>query len=193
MTRLTKAMKEVICDNAIKQSPISKELKEFEEKLYKLALDVYNDNATLKQIETAIRIQGEISLLPFDYSWYGDSSWFYKTECVRASFAGLQTKLNFPINTAHPRLKNNPAYPAEHKFTKQFLDLEHKQDSLIKQKNDLKLEIMAILNSCATLKKLQQIWPESVNFLEGIQVNISSTNLPIIMVEDLNKKLGISS
>lgn len=193
MTRLTKEIKLRICRNAINQSPVSKELKDVGEKLSKLALDVYNDNVTEEQIETAIRIQDETSLLPFDYSWRGDSRWFYETGRVCASFGGLRMILDFPLNTRRPELKTRPTYTAEHEFTKRFLDLEHKKDSLIKQEGDLKAEIMAILNSCTTLKKLQQVWAESVNFLDGIETDITSANLPAVVIEDLNNKLGISS
>ncbi|OCG56986.1 hypothetical protein A9G40_00750 [Gilliamella sp. Nev3-1] len=83
-------------------------------------------------------------------------------------------------------------YTVDHEFSKRFLSLQNQFKYLEKQKNDLEHEIMAILNSCATLKKLQEIWPESVNFLDGIQANVIKDNLPAVVVEDLNKKLGIT-
>lgn len=51
---------------------------------------------------------------------------------------------------------------------------------------------MAILNSCTTLEKLQRVWTESVNFLDGIEIDAIKTNLPAIKIADLNEKLGIS-
>ncbi|OCG35759.1 hypothetical protein A9G26_12230 [Gilliamella sp. Bim1-2] len=90
-------------------------------------------------------------------------------------------------------LDENPTYTADHEFSKRFLSLQNQFKYLEKQKNDLEHEIMAILNSCATLKKLQEIWPESINFLDGIQVDITKTNLPAVVVENLNKKLGITT
>lgn len=189
MTRLTIEIKKRICDNAIEQSPVTKALKDVKEKLSKLALDVYNDNATAEQIEEARKITARAEELPF----YVGNYVFRADNCISCNFAGMRTYLNLGSEYDSYVLKTTPSYAAGHKFTKRFLDLEHKQDTLIKRKNDLKHEIMAVLNSCTTLKKLQQIWPESVNFLNGIETDITSTNLPAVVVEDLNKKLGISS
>jgi hypothetical protein len=83
-------------------------------------------------------------------------------------------------------------YPADHEFSKRYLSLQNQRENLEKQKTDLNHEIMAILNSCSTLKKLQEIWPESINFLDGVQIDVTKTNFPAVVVDDLNKKLGIT-
>lgn len=187
MTRLTKFIKEQICKNAIEQSPVTKELEITNENLSKLALDVYNDNVTAEQLKEADEIKARVKELPFDRG-----SVFYTYNHVRCYFNGLSACLTLPPERAFYELKEYPMYTVDHEFSKRFLSLQNQFKYLEKQKNDLEHEIMAILNSCATLKKLQEIWPESVNFLDGIQANVIKDNLPAVVVEDLNKKLGIT-
>lgn len=188
MTRLTKFIKEQICKNAIDQSLVNKELKTANENLSKLALDVYNDNVTAELLKEADEIRARAKELPFDYY-----SVFRICEGVRCNFNGLSAYLTLPSERIFYGLDENPTYTADHEFSKRFLSLQNQFKYLEKQKNDLEHEIMAILNSCATLKKLQEIWPESVNFLDGIQASVIKSNLPAVVVEDLNKKLGITT
>lgn len=188
MTRLTKNIKKQICKNAIEQSLANKELKTANENLSKLALDVYNDNVTAEQLKEADEIRARVKKLPFDCGTV-----FYTYYHVRCSFYGLSASLELPSERDYYELKARPTYTADHEFSKRFLSLQNQIENSEKQIRDLRQEIMAILNSCATLKKLQEIWPESVNFLDGIQVDITKTNLPAVVVEDLNKKLGITA
>ncbi|OCG77846.1 Nmad5 family putative nucleotide modification protein [Gilliamella sp. Occ4-3] len=188
MTRLTKTIKEQICKNAIDQSLVNKELKTANENLSKLALDVYNDNVTAEQLKEADEIRARGKGLPF---YRGGV--FYTCNYVTCYFAGLSACLTLPPERDFYELKEYPVYTANHEFSKRFLSLQNQLEKLTGQKNNLEYEIMAILNSCATLKKLQEIWPESVNFLDGIQVNVIKANLPAVVVEDLNKKLGITA
>ncbi|OCG77346.1 hypothetical protein A9G42_05425 [Gilliamella sp. Nev6-6] len=187
MTRLTKTIKEQICKNAIKQSPVTKELEIANENLSKLALDVYNDNVTAEQLKEADEIRARGKSLPFNYYFS-----FRINRDVRCYFNGFSAYLALPPDRDFYELDEKPAYPADHEFSKQYLSLQSQRENLEKQKTDLNHEIMAILNSCSTLKKLQEIWPESVNFLDGIQADVIKTNLPAVVVDDLNKKLGIT-
>lgn len=186
MTRLTKEIKDKICRNAIDQSPANKELAEVNEKLLKLALDVYNDNATNKKIEEYFEIKERIEKLPFR------GGYFYEMYYLRCNFGGRHCILHAPEDIVFLEFKEIPTYPAEHEFTKRFLQLERKEDSLRIQIQCLQAEITAILNSCTTLEKLQKVWAESVNFLDGIEIDAIKTNLPAIKIADLNEKLGIS-
>lgn len=188
MTRLTKFIKKQICKNAIEQSLVNKELKTANENLSKLALDVYNDNVTAEQLKEADEIRARAKELPFDYGGV-----FYAYEGLRCYFNGLMAYLKLPTERSFYGLKEHPMYTAEHEFSKRFLSLQNQIENSEKQIRDLRQEIMAILNSCATLKKLQEIWPESINFLDGIQADVIKTNLPAVVVEDLNKKLGITA
>lgn len=188
MTRLTKSLKEQICKNAIEQSPVTKELEIANENLSKLALDVYNDNVTAEQLKEADEIRARVKKLPFDYGTV-----FYAYEGLRCYFNGLRAYLTLPPERSFYELKEQLMYTADHEFSKRFLSLQNQIENSEKQIRDLRQEIMAILNSCATLQKLQEIWPESINFLDGIQANVIKANLPAVVVEDLNKKLGITA
>ncbi|NUF49482.1 Nmad5 family putative nucleotide modification protein [Gilliamella sp. ESL0250] len=167
MTRLTKTIKKQICTNAIEQSPVTKELEIANENLSKLAVDVYNDNVTAEQLKEANEIKARVKELPFVRG-----SVFYIYHNMRCYFNGLSACLALPSESDFYELQEYPTYTADHEFSKRFLSLQSQIENLEKQIRFLREEVMAILNSCATLKKLQEIWPESVNFLGGIHANV---------------------
>jgi hypothetical protein len=187
MTRLTKTIKERICKNAVEQSPANKELEKVDENLLQLALDVYNDNVTAEQLKEADEIKIRSENLPFNYYFS-----FRINRDVRCYFNGFCAYLALPPEQDFYELNEKPMYHADHEFSKRYLSLQSQRENLEKQKTDLNHEIMAILNSCSTLKKLQEIWPESINFLDGVQIDVTKTNFPAVVVDDLNKKLGIT-
>ena len=186
MTRLTKEIKEKICKNAIEQSPVNKELEEVTGELSKLALDIYKDNVTDGDVEELYRISERIKKLPFE------GGHFYERPFIRCIFGGMYCVLRVPEDAVFFECKKSPCYPEEHEFTKKFLQLEREKILLENQLKTLSAEIIAILNSCTTLEKLQKVWVESVNFLDGIEIGAIKTNLPAIKIADLNEKLGIS-
>lgn len=192
MTRLTNSIKEIICKNAIDQSPIVQKIKNEEQKLENLAIEIYNDNVTSEQIEKAFKIQETINSLPFERRWWSDQNWFVRKCYLHVNFGGMEGTLYFSENDFRLCLEKTPTYQGDHEFSKRYLELQNKLDDLLKQKDDLHAEITAILNSCTTVKKLQQIWAESVNFMDNI-VTVPTNTLPAIVVADLNKKLGIGT
>lgn len=192
MTRLTNDIRKTICENAINQSPFIQKIKNTEQKLTELAIAIYNDNVTSEQIEKALKIQEAIKNLPFERRWYGDWAWFVSGYSLYVNFGGMEGELNLPKNEFRVCLEETPTYSGDHEFSKRYLELQNKLDDLLKQKNDLRNEITAILNSCTTVKKLQQMWAESVNFIDNIET-VPSNTLPAIVVADLNKKLGIDT
>lgn len=192
MTRLTNNIKKTICENAINQSPTVQQIKNTEQKLKELAIEIYNDNVTSEQLEKAFKIQETINSLPFERRWWGDQNWFVRHCYLYVNFGGMEGKLDFPENEFRLCLEEIPTYSGDHEFSKRYLELQNKLDNLLKQKDDLHTEITAILNSCTTVKKLQQIWAESVNFIDNIET-VPSNTLPAIVVADLNKKLGVGT
>lgn len=192
MTRLTRDIKKTILIRAIEQSPIVKEIKNIKQKLANLAIEIYNDNVTKEQIDDAFKIQTDIKISPFQQRWCIDDNWFYMWDFLDVNFGGMRERLEFTDNVNRPELRKKPTYQADHEFSKRYIKLQNKHEDLLKQQDALRAEITAILNSCATIKKLQQIWPESINFITYIKPKTSNT-LPTIDIADLNKKLDISA
>lgn len=192
MTRLTRDIKKTILIRAIEQSPIVKEIKNIKQKLANLAIEIYNDNVTKEQIDNAFKIQTDIKISPFQQRWRIDDNWFYMWDFLDVDFGGMRERLEFTDNVNRPELRKKPTYQADHEFSKRYIKLQNKHEDLLKQKDDLRAEITAILNSCTTIKKIQQIWPESINFMTDIKTKTSNT-LPTIDITDLNKKLDISA
>lgn len=192
MTRLTSDIKKTILIRAIEQSPIVKEIKNIKQKLANLAIEIYNDNVTKEQIDDAFKIQTGIKISPFQQRWRVGDNWFYMWGFLDVNFGGMRERLEFTDNVNRPELREMPTYQADHEFSKRYIKLQNKHEDLLKQKDDLRAEITAILNSCTTIKKIQQIWPESINFMTDIKTKPSNT-LPTIDIADLNKKLDISA
>lgn len=188
MTRLTKEIKEIICENALSQSSVSKALADNKQKRAELGLEIYNDNVTDKQTKEAKRIAQRVDLLPFCLPF----GLFRHRNYITCSFGGMIDYLELPENEEFyelPRVN----YAAEHEFSKRFMMLEQEVNNLRGQEDNIKNEIMAILNSCSTLEKLLKVWPEASNFLDGVNYTSPSACLPTVLIKDLNKKLGINS
>lgn len=189
MTRLTKSMKENICENALAQSSVNKELVANKEKEQELAVEIYNDNVTAEDLAEAKNISERMEKLPFYRAW----GVFQKKAHLSCNLGNNHVYLSFPDNNEFYEIANSVTYDKDHEFCKRFADISREKDKLKEQKENLTEEIMAVLNSCQTLKRLLEVWPESSNFLNGLNIITLKAGLPAITIEDLNKKLGINS
>jgi len=71
---------------------------------------------------------------------------------------------------------------------KRYETLQKKEARLKKDKDDLKRQVRAMLESCTTLKKLKDLWPEVESYLPA--ASQPTANLPAIVAEDLNKTIA---
>lgn len=188
MTRLTKEVRKIICENALSQSPIKEKIITVRQKLEQLAVDIYNDNVTSEQSKEADEMAKRMKELPFICA-YGV---FKHLNYLTCSFGGMCNYLDLPKTCDFYEIPRAD-YSAEHKFSKRFNELDQEKIKLLEQLDNTRQEIMAVLNSCQTLKRLLEIWPEASNFLNGVDIVTSKVGLPAVMIEDLNKKLGVNT
>lgn len=188
MTRLTKEVRKIICENALAQSPIKEKIKTVKQKLEQLALEIYKDKVTSEQQKEADEMVEKMASLPFtpNYGVFRNQSY------LTCSFGGMCNYLDLPESGRFYEIPRSD-YSAEHKFSKKFNELDQEKIKLLEQLDDTRQEIMAVLNSCNTLKRLLEIWPEASNFLNGVDIVTSKVGLPAVMIEDLNKKLGVNT
>lgn len=190
--RLTKEKRLKICENAMNNSMFNKKIEETEEKIKQLGFDIYFDSVSQEELNEAREISQKSQQTRFYLNCYrlfrdcGD----YGFEC---NLGGMSAYFNFGDKEIKLyRLEEKPIYSGDHEFTKRYLKLCSELDKLKDERKKLELEIMSILNSVTTVNRLQEVWKESVNFMQGVETDfIGSINLPTVKIEDINKKLGV--
>lgn len=190
--RLTKEKRLKICENAMNNSMFNKKIEETEEKIKQLGFDIYFDSVSQEELNEAREISQKSQQTRFYlncYSLFKDCG-EYGFDC---NLGGMSAYFNFGDKKIKLyRLEEKPIYSGDHEFTKRYLKLCSELDKLKDERKKLELEIMSILNSVTTVNRLQEVWKESVNFMQGVETDfIGGINLPTVKIEDINKKLGV--
>lgn len=192
--RLTKEKRVKICENAMNNSMFNKKIEETEAKIKQLGFDIYFDSVSQEELNEARELNQRSQETRFYtncYSLFKDCG-EYGFEC---NLGGMSA--HFKLSEDYKkinlfRLEEKPIYSGEHEFSKKYLKLCSELDKLKDERKKLELEIMSILNSVTTVNRLQEVWKESVNFMQGVETDfIGGVNLPTVKIEDINKKLGV--
>ena len=84
------------------------------------------------------------------------------------------------------------AYDSDHVFTKRFFGLERESSRLKEERAKAESAARAVLNSCSTLKKLLEIWPEAAPFASDFTAPPAVRALTL-SIKDLNVQLRLPS
>lgn len=105
----------------------------------------------------------------------------------------MQEYLYFPEDgkTRYRVARKCLRFTADHDFSIRFTKIEQELKKCEEEQENLEIDIQTILNSCRTAAQLEKFWPASVNFLEGCEVCAEIKGVPVVLVNDLNAKLGI--
>lgn len=194
MTRLNKDIKFRILQNAINAAPVSKRLDELTEMKYKLAVDVYNYvTAGHNPNESSRQLTKIVDKSPFYLGVDVSDTHPRKALYVSCAFGGMQERLHFP-DDGIPRYhvwSDASRFAVDHEFTIRFTKIVQEINKCEEEKESLEIDIQTLLNSCRTAAQLEKFWPESVNFLEGCEVCAEIKGVPMVLVNDLNTKLGL--
>lgn len=110
------------------------------------------------------------------------------------AFAGQVTVVlwNGLRRVAEARSSYHPAkaYDAVHVFTKRFFSLERESSRLKEERAKAESAARAALNSCSTVKKLLEIWPEAKPFVSDFAAPPEVRALTL-SIKDLNAQLGL--
>lgn len=194
MTRLNKDIKSKILKNAMGAAPVTKRLEELKAMKYQLAVDIYksvtNEHNPVIYVQK-IRAIAEES--PFYLGFSEDDIDLDKTDHLLCAFGGLQECLYFPEDgkTRYYVLHEHLRFTARHEFSIRFTEIEQELKKCENEKNNLEIDIQTILDSCLTAAQLEKAWPASVNFLDGCEVCAEIKGVPVVLINDLNAKLGI--
>lgn len=191
--RLTKEKRLKICENAMNNSMFDKKIAEIKGKIKQLGFAIYFDSVSQEELNEARELDQRSQETRFYTNCYS----LFK-DCGKYGFVcnlgGMCAHFDFGDKEKIKlyRLNENPIYSGDHEFTKRYLKLHSELDKLKDERKKLELEIMSILNSVTTVNRLQEVWKESVNFMQGVETDfIGGVNLPTVKIEDINKKLGV--
>ena len=166
------------------------ESKEFAEQVYR---DVYDKNLKLMQelpagwlpLRKSIKVQFAET---FTWIYFGgglDSGLGIPTELSRArGKLELESKI-IPYAHIHDAAK---VFSATDQLSKRFQVLVDQRDDLIKEIRKAEDDAWAVLNSCSTMKKLLDAWPEIEPFV--LEASAKS-NLPDIPRSTLNSEFKL--
>lgn len=195
MTRLTNEIRDKIISNAITKAIGEREtvqLKSFEDKfsdeLVKTALGDRLGNLTKIEKE----IKKLIDKIPEEFrNWEGEHH-VIKYNVVRLNIAGQAVDWAFDEPRIFPRNTWRDRYviPQGHELVKMMDDYRAEQKAISDIKTNVRENVRALVYSVTTVKKLLEVWPES---LELIPSNIEKpiVQLPSIKIEQLNALIGV--
>ena len=83
------------------------------------------------------------------------------------------------------------AYDAADPFSKRFFELEKHRAKLKEERERAAKAAAAALNSCTTIKKLLEVWPEAAPFVEDFTAPPAVLALTL-SIKDLNAQLGLA-
>ena len=175
-------------------APVTKRLEELKAMKYQLAVDIYdsvtkghNPNEYLQQIKAVVEKS------PFYLGVSKESIELDKTDYLDCAFGGLQEHLFFPKDgeTRYYILRECLRFTAKHEFSIRCTEIAQELKICENGKNNLEIDIQTILDSCRTAAQLEKAWPASVNFLDGCEVCAEIKGVPVVLINDLNAKLGI--
>jgi hypothetical protein len=194
MTRLNKDIKAKILQNALNAAPVSKRLDELNAMKYQLAVDIY-DSVTKghNPEEYAAQLNEMAQKSPFYLGLRENKNDVAEQDYIFCAFGGMQEYLYFPDDgkTRYQVARKCLLFTVNHEFSIRFTKIEQELKKCEEEKNNLEIDIQTILNSCRTAAQLEKFWPASVNFLEGCEVCAEIKGVPVVLVNDLNAKLGI--
>lgn len=197
MSRLTNEIRDKIIDNAIKKALGDREsvqLKELADKFSaKLIETAVGDNLKkLKMIEQSIA--DLISQIPENFRQYETETHVRKDSVVRLNIAGQAVDWYFDNEQIFPFTSWRERYviPQGHFLADLMEDYRTEQKKIEDIRSNVRENVRALVYSVTTVKKLLEVWPES---LELIPTNVAKpvVQLPSIKIEQLNALIGVPS
>jgi Nucleotide modification associated domain 5 len=196
MTRLTKDSRNKIIENAVSKATHDKcsRRDELLNAFKQNVINFFNDTEDGKE---ATKIDKEIKKLvkqiPKKYKSGYTYNYVYESSYLYLNIGGMSYDLNtgyiiIPYNTRYERL----VIPAEHELVNQFNELEKLRGEIEEIKNTVSGTVGGLVHSVTTVKRLIEVWPESVELIPK-NIDRPLSNLPAVKIQDLNSMIGIPS
>lgn len=119
-----------------------------------------------------------------------------ESNSLRPAFGGQRVRLRYGKDNNGEDIylltpdDNKCLFPADHELSKRFEKLTQKENKLKEKETEINTTVQVALNSVTTIKRLIEIWPESKELIPT-DISKSTSTLPALQVEDLNKLIGL--
>ncbi|HEJ8008046.1 TPA: hypothetical protein SMI33_002729 [Serratia marcescens] len=195
--RLTTALRDAIAANAIKKSGVvaaeAENEKAFSDLAEKVRVKVLGGKKKAAEADAklaeAMKIEKELHEI-------GATSFCISRGLrkeIYPSFGGARTRLEYSAGDSVYRLtpcREICLLAADDPLTVEFHRLDDKKRALGQQREEVKVNVYAALNSVSTVKRLLEAWPESKELLPA-NLDAARAALPALRVGDLNKLIGL--
>lgn len=115
---------------------------------------------------------------------------------LRPAFGGQRVRLRYGKDNNGEDIylltpdDNKCLFSADHELSKRFEKLTQKESNIKKKEAEIDANVHAALSSVTTIKRLIEIWPESKELIPT-DISKSTSTLPALQVEDLNKLISL--
>lgn len=115
------------------------------------------------------------------------------TDSIYGSFGGQRHWLTMSKvrRVANDRLDKH--YTASEPLCAEFFELLHQEKNYQDERNTAIRQARAVLNSCTTLKKLIEVWPEVKPFVADFGKKPVTTKALTLSISELNKHFGFGA
>lgn len=195
MTRMTNYLRAEIVKNALAKTPLAADEAALTQDRYALAeafriAALGGPEEATRLEKAAAKIEKELSALPEGLCT--DSCPIRRDyEMYRLNLGGLRVNLQYSESREDKRIcPSGAVFAGDHPLVCRFHELLNRETELGKRRSDLKTQVRAVLNSCTTVKKLLDVWPEVKELLPQ-QLEEARAQLPAVQTADLNAALGL--
>ncbi len=197
MTRLTNEIRDKIINNAVTKAIGDREtvqLKAFADKFSAKLIETAVGDKVQELVDLEQKIKALVTSIPSDFVIYETDEHLNRDKYVRLNIAGQAVDWQFdkeevfPVTTWH----NRYVIPQGHELVSLMDDYRAEVKAIDDIKTNVRENVSALVYSVTTVKKLLEVWPESV---ELIPTNVAKpvVNLPSIKIEQLNALIGVPS
>lgn len=195
MTRLTNNLRDKIVANAMAKTPLAAEKATLQQDKYTLAeafriasLGGPEEAARLQRVNA--RLEKEIAAIP-DALRNTFTPMRHDYDMGRMNLGGLRVNLPYAAGTADRRIcPTGAVFEGDHPLVLQFHELTNRGADIEKRSSDLRIQVNAVLDSCTTVKKLLDVWPEAKELLPT-DVEEARPQLPAVQTAELNALIGL--
>lgn len=189
--RLTQAIRSKIVLNAMRKSPINKQLEKVREQKKELGelirIEALGGEEKAKEYD-AIFMQLEELRKKLPDNMLTHTVGIYISSSILVAIEGSYSRFEFP--NVVPCISNSYTIDKDSKLHSRAVHLLAEEERLQKELIELRNDVKASIDGITTLKRLLDSWPEAAELLPK-DVNKPVVHLPAMRTDQLNKLIGL--
>lgn len=189
MSRLNNATREYILDKALEKAEIPALLAKYDKDRadWMDRLRIETNGMTDAELDALdAKIQKLKTQIP--KALRGDYRVIEKRYRIYPNIGGLRVGLHEFPEVRY--VSHEPTVASDHPLAVEFHAMEDAHQEVCEREKVLTAQVMSVLNSATTIKKLVEIWPEARELLPPNEQPIIS-NVPAVLISSLNAAIGL--